>query len=221
MSKTAPKTTKKPTQAKPVREYRIKDQLIMISNRLRDIESKVRDDSAFRTLVQSLVADHNGTALESRSAPAEEWVPKVGDKIVRSDRCLEGSDAKHHPLEIGQVGTIKAVWSDRLSVCEHMDGINYYYQWRFRAATFAEIADHKAKEEQRAIAKRLEDERTKELAKVPEFGTRVKFMEHVKEEQEGLIASELDPSGYIISYRVPDGRWFTIRKKRHEFTILD
>lgn len=110
------------------------------------------------------------TALESRSAPAEEWKNDLrsGDIVKR--------------LSDGAIGEV-TYHRFATQVDAMFDGVEKTYcYWMYQGkdyravvpATEAEIADHKAKEEQRAIAKRAEDERAKEMAKPLEFGTRVK-----------------------------------------------
>ena len=231
------------------------------------------------------------TALESRSAPAEEWKPKVGDILTRvsPDSPMNGKQAE----AVGFSGDCV-----RVSTGGYWD----WKAWLCRPATPAEIADYKAKEEQRAkeaelakfdelqpgdecendgeitklvidgglwehpyvrcsdyafliwrdrgmtgnphecghglpkheflrrlrgtIAKRAEDERAKEMAKVPEFGNRVEFKDGPPFGKFDVHeARYIGRRGSVFMFAYPNPSdpniTLTIVAGRHEFTIID
>ena len=130
--KTATKTTKKPNpkaageRALNLRKIAMEEEEL----RIRRIVSKMLEPVHERL-----------TALESRSAPAETWVPKVGEYMF----------VRRHP---------EPEFKNTVQVCDGrgdhpgsfmIKGTIYFaLHQNIRPATPAEIADHKAKEEQRA-----------------------------------------------------------------------
>ena len=95
------------------------------------------------------------TALESRSAPAKAWVPKVGDIAVLLPFREGGDSLASGVLIKGDAEPTRITFANRAS--DHQ----WYFRMekhgkcdfpadRIRPATTAEIAEHKAKEEQRA-----------------------------------------------------------------------
>ena len=207
MSKTTPKSTKKPTQL----------------DRIEALAKSAHAESglahaATLALQQRIDAmRHEQAALSqgARSAPAEEWVPKV-DREARPCYVVRIGDLGIGGTPIGTIGKVLTE-SDHDYNVEWATGITRDVSKSLtRPATSAEIASHKAKEEQRA----KEAEWAKELAKPLEFGTKVK-----------LCGNHDTPGDYIALYIQADergpkhklvepGGGITYRN-RHEFQILD
>lgn len=148
--KTAPKTTKKPTQLDRIEKALSEDRAVRDGEQTAYAGSLVRVHRKLDDLSKRL------TVLESRSAPAEAWVPKVGDWVVitgglaaREDGL--GSITKVLELRDG-IPWIKSS-NFRFGLCTRDNSREFPIKtWRdaIRPATPAEIASHKAKEEQRA-----------------------------------------------------------------------
>ena len=170
------------------------------------LDSRLRTLKAWETMQDAME--------ESRSAPAEEPL-RAGDYVYLTRGHT--FDAFHDTIV-----RVKRVYPNGSPDFDHpasaTGGDATAVMWR--RATPAEIASHKAKEEQRAIAKRAEDGRAKELAKPLEFGTKVK-----------LCGNHDTPGDYIALYIQADergpkhklvepGGGITYRN-RHEFQILD
>lgn len=254
--------------------------------------AKTSDDGSLQDSVLALkVPELVKRALESRSAPAEEW-PKDGDCVFITNHT--------HPEVIGTIqvvdgGVMRCGDVDTLK--GHPFGVG---RGNYRKPTEAEVASHKAKEEQRAkeagwakfdelqvddctedpiseegaeelanlglphyrlggygngyvgwctdnkvpcimgvgslyvgqrlpeaeflrrakgtAAKRLEEERAKEMAKPLEFGTRVKHSGKGDCRIACFTADERQE--WLLMPEGANATW-SFKSKRHEFTILD
>ena len=173
--------------------------LSQVPEHIRQMETTA--SQAIRTHFERLVA------LESRSAPAEEW-PKVGGWAM----CLDNLSASN--IQVGSIYRIKEVTPDFVYLYEQGGG---FLRRRFRPATEAEVSDYKAKEEQRTIAKRLEDERTKEMAKPLVKGASVAYAGA----EQAVYLEKADEEGrHILATRIRHV-WGTSNVPRHEFTVID
>ena len=133
---------------------------------------------------------HEQVALsqESRSAPAEEWVPVIGEYYTATADLgwYKNGCVYRYGHHAGRI-------TEHLAMCDKPhSSITFspeHHGHILRPATVQEIADHKAKEEQRA--------KEAEWAKVSEFHRRVKLL--VKEMLEAGTHNE-------------DG-WLTVRRQ--------
>lgn len=138
MSKTDPKTPKKPP-------YSAKNEIARLwtQSKMQRETNKIHRER----LEKQMSALHDRlTALESRSAPAEEW-PKVGDWVVVTGPAgIMGTDTFR-----GKVGRIKRFETVHSVSAWYIPEVDAWFDIaNIRPATPAEIASHKAKEEQRA-----------------------------------------------------------------------
>ncbi len=169
--------------------------LASLNRKVDMLDSRLRTLKAWETMQDAME--------ESRSAPAEEWTPKAGDLVVVS-RMAE----RHFPENVGKVMTIGSY--NRELEWANIDGVNWHVN-NLHPATSAEIASHKAKEEQRA----KEDERAKERAKPLEMGTpiRLKIPTHVQ----GIYLKPYK-GAHLVYFKNDDA---SSMLGRHEFTIID
>ena len=120
------KETAKEKSAKKPRPERAT--LASLNRKVDLMDSRLRTLKAWETMQDAME--------ESRSAPAEEWKPKVGDWANWRGRTECG------PHQVEKVGSGKTL---------EMKDLPFLYDWsEWTPCTPAEIAAHKAKEEQRA-----------------------------------------------------------------------
>lgn len=135
-------------------------------------------------------------------------MPKVGDHIILTE-YQDTSLKKGEVCEVLHVGKIDAQVQ---SLCPTAgDGRWWVGLDRIRSATSQEIADHKAKEEQRV----RENERAKELAKPLRFGVPVK-VDKSAAEWVYLRASTTNNTDHLLAHC--DG---TLMIPRDKFTVID
>ena len=200
--KTAPK--KKPVNVRDIHPKTLKGLNLMGQARhdvlvgfMREVLKRLTDIETFQA-TQTWEAMHgtDDSAIESRSAPAEEW-PKVGDYVVLTD--------PKHP-QVGRIdergefmgGRYGVTWIDGDKSGEEAD--------EMRPATSAEVASHKAKEE-----------RAKELAKPLTMGTPVRYGQ-----REGLYLWNDALAAYRLALK-PTSEYSAqiVVVKRDQFQIID
>ncbi len=168
MSKTAKKKiAKKPRVFRSVDEVKkayfpkkYAEDMKALNDKIDLLDSRLRTLNAWETMQNAME--------EARSAPAEEWVPKAGDWVVVTGECGQGGSRRF----IGVMGQIECEWPNSfINPAWIVTGTeSWFAKSSIRPATEAEIASHKAKEEQRA----KDDERAKEMAAPLEFGMKVR-----------------------------------------------
>ena len=150
--KTAPKTPKKPRVFRSVDEVKkayfpkkYAEDMKALNDKIDLMDSRLRTLNAWETMQDAME--------ESRSAPAEEWVPKAGDYVTPAIGMdtMDEPYRVHNPWEVGEVKEVGANALVKWPSKPVAHWYSYELNARIKPATDAEIADHKAKEEQRAL----------------------------------------------------------------------
>lgn len=151
MSKnTAPKKTKKPRVFRSVDEVKKAYFPKKYAEDMKALNDKI---DLLGQRIDAMRHEQVALSQESRSAPAEEW-PKAGDWVValpvdqRAGSLGGALDIGSSPIQVKQIDTTLS--GSKRAVLVSTDPRPLHIDCRnFRPATEAEIASHKAKEEQR------------------------------------------------------------------------
>jgi len=186
-------------------------------------------------LIRQLPEGHNGRDswllnYAGEKHTADKCVPSIADHKAKEEQraleaewakfdCLQEGDACHltdeQRAELAILFPNVLVWEKFRAVVWYQESLCYIQREIDPCDGENEIpSEHFLRRAKGTIAKRAEDERAKEMVKVPEFGTRVKTPKG-----EGIYLGR-EVGTYTIA--TPHGSQFNFGDyARHEFTIID